>query len=127
MNYGMSLQNETDADALPSSEFYKTTYKCKGFSYVVFASQNIVDSIAELSVEKRKFLMDATFKVCPYGIHNQLLVVHVEHLNEVSNLIFGQFPWLSHNTFSWHFIGSVCHKIPLALLFHSLGIPLASP
>lgn len=83
-NYGMTLQDETDADALPSSEFYKTAYKNKGFSYVVFASQNIINSIADVSVKKRKFLMDATFKVCPYGIYNQLLVVYVEHLNEVN-------------------------------------------
>lgn len=83
-NYGMSLQNETDDDALPSLDFYKRAYKCKGFSYVVFASQNIVNSIKQLPQNKQKFLMDATFKVCPYGIYNQLLVIHIEHLGEVS-------------------------------------------
>lgn len=90
-NYGMSLQNETDADALPSTQFYKTAYKCKGFSYVVFASQNVVNSIEKIHVNKRKFLMDATFKVCPYGIYKQLLVIYVEHLNEVNVFLIHQF------------------------------------
>lgn len=83
-NYGKTLQNQTDADALPSTEFFKTAFKCKGFSYVVFASQNIVDSLERIEAKKRNFLMDATFKVCPYGIYNQLLVIHVEHLSEVN-------------------------------------------
>lgn len=83
-NYGMSLQNQTDEDALPSAEFFKTAYKSKGFSYVVFASQNIINSMEQIQPKKRKFLLDATFKVCPYGIYNQLLVIHVEHLSEVS-------------------------------------------
>lgn len=82
-NYGMTLQNETDPDALRPEEFYKTAYKCKGFSYVVFASQNIVNSIQRIAVPKRNFLMDATFKECPFGMYNQLLVIYVEHLFEV--------------------------------------------
>lgn len=83
-NYGKTLQNQTDEDALPSTKFFKKAYQCKRFSYVVFASQNIIDSMERIEPKKRKFLLDATFKVCPYGIYNQLLVIHVEHLSEVS-------------------------------------------
>lgn len=118
-NYGMSLQNETDADALPSLEFYKTAYKCKGFSYVVFASQNMVNSIKQIRTNKRKFLMDATFKVCPYGSYSQLLVIHIEHLSEVSIFCVVIFCIKYSNllAFSWQSLGNL-----LAFSWLSLGI-----
>lgn len=93
-NFGTTLQNGSDDDKLNSTEFYKTAYEFKGttkssFSYVVFASQNIVNSIKErIAPQKRRFLMDATFKVCPYGIYNQLLVIYIEYLGETTPFIF---------------------------------------
>lgn len=82
--YGTSLQNGEDIESLPSTDFYQHTHECKAFSYTIFASQNVINGIkTQIPVGRRKFAMDATFKVCPYGIFNQLLIIHVEHLDEV--------------------------------------------
>lgn len=83
-SFGMTLQDEKDQDALPSTMFFKHAYECKSFSYVIFASDNIINRIKQIPIERRRFMMDATFKVCPFGVYNQLLVVYIEHLEEVS-------------------------------------------
>lgn len=82
-NYGMTLQNGEDVDKLESKPFFKYAHNGKSFSYVVFSSDNIIESIPRIPVQRRKFLLDATFKVCPFGPYNQLLIIHIEHLNEV--------------------------------------------
>lgn len=87
--YGTTLQNGEDQDHLTSKSFFKHAHNAKSFSYVVFGSENIIQSIKnQIPVDKRKFLLDATFKVCPYGPFNQLLIIHIEHLNEVTFLSF---------------------------------------
>lgn len=87
--YGTTLQNGEDQDQLTSKSFFKHAHNAKSFSYVVFGSDNIIQSIkTRIPVENRKFLLDATFKVCPYGPFNQLLIIHIEHLNEVTFLFF---------------------------------------
>lgn len=82
-NYGMTLQNETNGDGLSSTPFFKKAYASKQFQYCVFASDNIIKAIKKIPIERRQFLLDATFKVCPYGVFNQLLIIHIEHLEEV--------------------------------------------
>lgn len=86
--YGMTLQNGTNVDGLSSKSFFKHAYSSKDFQYCVFASDNIIDGIKKnIQVERRNFLLDATFKVCPYGAFNQFLIIHIEHLEEVSLII----------------------------------------
>lgn len=83
--YGMTKQDGKDPDKLKSKLFFKYAYESKAFSYCIFASDNIISAIEKhIPVERRKYLMDATFKVCPYGIFNQLLIVYIEYLGEVS-------------------------------------------
>lgn len=82
--YGTTIQNETNADGLLPKSFFQHAYKSKDFEYCVFASQNIIDGIKKhIPVHRRKFLIDATFKICPYGAYNQFLIIYVEHLEEV--------------------------------------------
>lgn len=88
-SFGITLQDENDADALPSTMFFKYAHESRSFSYVIFASDNIINSIQKkIPVSRRKFLMDATFKVCPFGMYNQLLVVYIEHLEETTPFMF---------------------------------------
>lgn len=82
--FGMTLQNEENVDELTSNRFFKYAHSSKDFEYCVFASDNIIEGIKKnIPVERRKFLLDATFKVCPYGKFNQFLIIYVEHLEEV--------------------------------------------
>lgn len=85
----MTLQNGDDKDKLPPKSFFKHAHNAKSFSYVIFGSENVMDTIKQrIPVERIKILLDATFKVCPYGPFNQLLIIHIEHLNEVCVFIF---------------------------------------
>lgn len=69
--------------------FFKTAYECKSFPYVISSSDNIIKGIkTNIPVERRKFLMDATFTVCPLGPYNQLLIVYIEHLEETTPFLF---------------------------------------
>lgn len=50
------------------NEFYKGSYECDDFSYSYFASDHVMENIrTNIPEEKREFLMDATFKICPLG------------------------------------------------------------
>lgn len=84
-NYGTTLQNDENCDNLEPKPFFRYAHNAKSFSYVVFASENIIDGIVKhIDVDRRKFLLDATFKVCPFGPYNQLLVIYIEHMGEVN-------------------------------------------
>lgn len=64
----MTLQNAEDVGKLKSKEFFKYAYSSKDFQYAVFASDNIIDGIKKhIPKDRRRYLIDATFKVCPYG------------------------------------------------------------
>lgn len=68
-----------------SKEFYKGTYECDDFAYSYFASDHIMDNIrANIPEEKREFLMDATFKVCPFGEFYQLLIIYIGYCDQVN-------------------------------------------
>lgn len=85
----MTLQNKENIDGLEPKPFYETAFECKDFAYCIFASDNIIDGIQKhIPIEKRKYLMDATFKICPFGVFNQFLIVYIEHLEEVHFLNF---------------------------------------
>lgn len=65
-------------------QFYRSTYVCDDFSYCIFASESVIRNIAaNISVERRNYLMDATFKVCPMGEFTQFLIIHVEYMETV--------------------------------------------
>lgn len=78
--YGYSKFNSAE-NQLP---FFHHAYTCDQFAYCIFASlsiiQMMVDSIPESA---RILLLDATFKVVPFGEFNQLLIIHVEYLEKV--------------------------------------------
>lgn len=84
-NYGMTKHDNID---MPSTPFYKQTYECKEFSYCIFASDNIINGIiSNIPIDRRHYLMDATFKVVPFSPFRQLLIIYVEYRSNV-NAIF---------------------------------------
>lgn len=85
----MTQQDESDSNSLSSKPFFKYAHESKDFSYCIFASDNIIDGIKErIPIERRRYLLDATFKICPYGKFNQFLIIYVEHLEEVIAIYF---------------------------------------
>lgn len=66
--------------------FYRGVYRSDAFSYCVFASEAIIRMIdANIEVQRRNYLLDATFKVCPLGEFNQFLIIHIEYMQAVSD------------------------------------------
>lgn len=58
--------------------FYKTSFECEQFGYILFASDHVIDNIkTHIAEENREFLMDATFKICPFGTFYQLLIIYI--------------------------------------------------
>lgn len=53
-----------------------------GENFTVFASSIILEKLS--SFPERNYFIDATFAVVPFGDFSQLLVIHVEHQNQVS-------------------------------------------
>lgn len=72
----------------------KTLYKgtiMDGDNYVCtfLVSETIIDMIAtNIDLERRRYMMDATFKIVPVGIFKQLLIIYVEYLDCVSANLF---------------------------------------
>lgn len=63
--------------------FYRNVVSERRFAYCIFASQAIIDRIAVLPIANRRYLMDGTFRVVPYGDFNQLLVIHITIMEKV--------------------------------------------
>lgn len=64
--------------------FFKHAYASDAFSYCVFSSDNIIDQIkAEIEPQKREYLMDSTFKICPFGEFKQLLIIYIGYMEKV--------------------------------------------
>lgn len=75
--------------------FFKSAEKIESsnghgeFSYIIFMSDDICDMIrSAIPVNQRKYLLDATFKICPYGIFKQLLIVYISYLDKVHICLF---------------------------------------
>lgn len=78
--FGVSLMAENEI----ATDFFRGVHVGDDFSYAVFASQRIIDLIEKnIVVARRKYLMDATFKICPFGEFNQLLVIYIEYIDSV--------------------------------------------
>lgn len=58
------------------NQFYRTTHICEEFAYT-FAWERIIDLIKTYAVDKRRFMIDATFKIVP-KMYSQLLVIYFE-------------------------------------------------
>lgn len=64
--------------------FFKHAYVSNEFSYCLFSSENIIQQIRiNIEPEKREFLMDSTFKICPFGEFKQLLIIHIAYMDKV--------------------------------------------
>lgn len=67
--------------------FFKHAYECEEYAFCVFASDDVINAITENVPEnKRRIYADGTFKITPYGIFKQILIVFGE-LNESVSLI----------------------------------------
>lgn len=69
--------------------FFKTAFACEEFEYCIFASDAVISGIRDrIPPNVRNYLMDATFKICPFGTFNQILIIHVCYLEQVICLFF---------------------------------------
>lgn len=88
-NYGITKRSNGE-----TSEFYDASYECADFAYCIFSSKDVIKAIAEnTEPNQRKLFADATFKICPMGPFNQVLIIFGELLGHVSiiNKVFSNF------------------------------------
>lgn len=56
-----------------------------GSSFTLFASFPIIEMIKKnIASKDRKYLIDGTFDITPFGSFYQVLVIHIEYKNDVS-------------------------------------------
>lgn len=80
--FGMTSHNDPKL-------FYRGTVNEKDFAYSVFFSQAVADLItAHIEPGRRRYLMDATFKIVTVGIFSQFLIIYVEYIDMVILLSF---------------------------------------
>lgn len=80
------LENAEFGKTRDGRNFYIATVIKKKYSYIVFASKNVIDFVEEyISPEERKYLMDGTFRVVPVMFY-QLLIISIEYANDVCML-----------------------------------------
>lgn len=88
--------------------FYKTAFSCEQFSYCIFASDDIIEMYQQrVPVDRRDFLMDATFKICPFGVFNQILVIYISYLEMVSEM----------NSLNIYIIDNIWYTIYICVLY----------
>lgn len=79
MTYRKNAKNET--------QFFKYAFECNEYSFCVFASDDVINSIlSNFDVSIRKIYADVTFKICPIGIFTQALIVFGEIFGYVRSL-----------------------------------------
>lgn len=96
-----AFQNENIMQAIGFSQhaekniFFDGVIDTGLFTYCVFSSKDIIKQIEKkIDVQERKFMMDATFKVCPCGPFNQLLIIYIAYHEKVryfSSILFHFF------------------------------------
>lgn len=67
--------------------FFVDTNIEKDFSYTIFKSEGVCESIKTLPNAQKKYMLDGTFKSCPQGSYNQLLIIYIEYYDHVSILL----------------------------------------
>lgn len=78
-NYGLTIRPDGKG-----TMFYKHAFECSDFSYCVFGSDEVIEAALKVEPENRKIYMDGTFRVCPMGIFEQLLIIYVNIYGQVS-------------------------------------------
>lgn len=91
--YGFNLRK--------TERFYIDTVQNDNHSFTLFASYEIIRMIEKYIPGDRHYLMDGTFDVTPIGPFSQLLIIYIEHQNDVSG---GHFCF-AYSTF--HILGSL--------------------
>lgn len=82
---GSSIQDEN----IP---FYDGSYECEDFGYCIFSSKGIIGLIdTHIEQTDREFLLDATFKICPFGNFYQLLIIYIKYQQKVCLLKLNRF------------------------------------
>lgn len=75
--------------------FFDTAVETEQFSYCVFSSKSIIKMAEDnISIGNRHVLMDATFRTCPLGPFNQLLILYIRKHHMVSFFFFLSFSLL---------------------------------
>lgn len=84
-NYGLA-KRPIDEMAPSDVQFFRGAYKVGEFSYCVFASEDIVKIIEKniKDMERKTLFADGTFKICPKGLFNQVLIMFADLLGHVS-------------------------------------------
>lgn len=67
-----------------TTEFFKHAYQCDEYAFCIFASDDVIEIIETISVERRMYFADGTFKICPYGEFKQVLLLSVDICGQVS-------------------------------------------
>lgn len=68
--------------------FFDGVEQTSQFSFCVLSSKFMINLInTHISDDKIHILMDATFKTCPLGPFNQLLIVYVRKLHQVKFIL----------------------------------------
>lgn len=75
--------------------FSKTAYECAQFSYALFVCDPTVNIIKSLPHDQRHFMIDATFKIVPYGEFTQLLIMHVRYIDKVELFVLTAYQFLT--------------------------------
>lgn len=69
--------------------FLDHLYDGKDFSYCIFSSKKIMQHIEQSTKpNERRYLIDGTFKVVPFGSFKQLLIIHFARFGTVYPFIF---------------------------------------
>lgn len=82
-HFGYTLGDDDTKDI-----FFDTAIDTGTFSYAVFSSKKQINSLNEYVPDKKMhILMDATFRTCPKGPFNQLLILYARIHHKVSKTI----------------------------------------
>lgn len=65
--------------------FFDGAVSTNEYSFCVFSSKATLEIIDEhIPIEERHILMDATFRICPHGPFNQILIFYIRKRSKVS-------------------------------------------
>lgn len=90
-NYGMTLRyaptNDDEPKVAPSI-FFRTAYECDEYGFCIFAAKDTIDTIVEKTqnLGRKTIFADGTFKICPVGKYNQVLIMFIDLFGYVSKL-----------------------------------------
>lgn len=90
-NYGMTKRHEPTNGEQAKTEptvFFRTASESDDISYCIFAAEDVISIIQEkTNPSERTLFADGTFKICPVGQFNQVLVVFCDIYGHVSQFI----------------------------------------